>query len=701
MKHACLALLLVTASTLAAAAQGPANPANPASPMDTPIKLAHIDVKFVDSSVNPCDNFYKYACGKVNAANPIPADQAAWGVGGRLQMWNRQVLRQILDTNSAPIASRTPNQQKIGDYYASCMAQASSGGNELNVIQPLLARIAAIRDKHGIAPVLAAIHSSFGASWTGEDNQTPAAMFGFGPTPDANDVRRVVAGVDQGGLGMPGRDFYLGDDADMKAIRAKYATLITELLKMDGMSAADAATASATVLRMETAMAQAQMDNITRRDPNKTNNRYTLAQLKTLAPAFDWDTYFTALGAPSASLYEVTAPEYIRSLNKLIVSEDLGTWKLYLRWQLLLSAAPSLGDSWRTTTFQFASALSGQRQQSPAWRRCTTADDRQLGEALGQVYVAQVFPPESKARAQKMVKDIEAAMGRDIDAVSWMQPQTKQQAHLKLAAVLDKIGYPDHWIDYSSFAVTRDSYATNVERGTAFELKRQLAFIGKPLDRYQWGMTPPTVDAYEDPQTNTINFPAGILQPVFFDSTEDDVINYGAEGAVVGHELTHDFDDQGRKFDVNGNLRDWWTAQDASEYDKRGSCIAAEYSGSVPGVPGIKQNGKLTQGEDTADNGGLHLALSALTEDLKRQGKTMADKDEHGLTNQQRFFLAFGNVWCTQIRPEAGRTQVLTNPHSVPELRVNNVVGNMPEFREAFGCKAGQPMVHTPSCRVW
>jgi endothelin-converting enzyme/putative endopeptidase len=300
-----------------------------------------------------------------------------------------------------------------------------------------------------------------------------------------------------------------------------------------------------------------------------------------------------------------------------------------------------------------------------------------------------------------MVKDIEAAMGRDIDAVTWMQPATKREAHLKLAAVVDKIGYPDRWIDYSSLSIERGSYAANVERGTAFELKRQLAFIGHPLDRTQWLMTPPTVNAYEDPQTNTINFPAGILQPVFFDASQDDVLNYGAEGAVVGHELTHDFDDQGRKFDVKGNLRDWWTPEDAKQYDERGACIAKEYTGPVPGIPGVEQNGKLTQGEDTADNGGIYLALSALTEDLKQQGKTLDDKDAHGLTNLQRFFIAFGTIWCDQIRPEAGRTLVMTNPHSAPWLRVNNVVSNMPEFQKAFGCKAGQPLVHAAQCRVW
>ena len=664
-------------------------------------KLNHIDVTQVDTSVSPCQNFYQYTCGKLNAENPIPPDQVYWGVAGELAAWNRQVLRDILEQNEGPNPSRTPNEQKIGDFYAACMAQAKSNANDLSSIQPLLDRIAAIKDKREIAPVLAAIHSSFGSAWAGSDNQTDVAMFGYGPQPDYNNVRRVVAGVDQGGLGMPSRDFYLKTDADSKAIRDRYVVLITTLLKMDGASAADAASDASTILRLETALAQSQMDNITRRDPNKVNNRYTLAQLKDLTPAFDWDAYLQAIGAPAVPLYEVSAPEFFTELNKLLVNEDLADWKVYLRWQLLLAASPALGNSWRDATFTFYSALTGQPKQPPDWRRCTMAVDDYLGQALGQVYVARVFPPASKARAEKMVKDIEAAMSRDIDSVTWMQPETKREAQLKLAAVMDKIGYPDKWIDYSSLTITRESYPENVERATDFELKRQLTFIGKPLDRTQWQMTPPTVNAYEDPQTNTINFPAGILQPVYFDASEDDVINYGAEGAVVGHELTHDFDDQGRKFDVNGDLRDWWTPEDEKQYDERGACIAKEYTGPVPGVAGVQQNGKLTQGEDTADNGGIHLALSALEADLKQQDKTLEDKDQHGLTNLQRFFIAYGTSWCDQIRPQAMRTLILTNPHSVPELRVNNVVANMPEFQKAFSCKAGQPMVHQTRCRVW
>lgn len=663
--------------------------------------LQHIDVMQIDPSVSPCDNFYQYVCRKLNAANPIPPDQMFWGVAGELEAWNLQVLHQILEKNEDANISRTSNEQKIGDFYAECMVQARSRSDDLSAIQPLLASIRGMRDKRDIAKVLASIHSSFGRAWDRGDDQTSVAMFGYGPQADYNDVRQMVAGVDQGGLGMPSRAFYLRSDDETKAQRDKYVNLIIALLKMDGASEPDAVLEAPAILRVETALAQAQMDNVTRRDLKKTNNRYTLAQLKTLMPAFDWEGYLRGIGSPAVPLYQVLAPTFFRAMNKLLIDEDLATWKLYLRFHLLQSAAPTLGYAWRDASFTFERTLTGQQQQQPDWRRCTMAVDHDLGQALGQAYVAQVFPPESKARALRMVKDIEAAMRRDIDAVTWMQPATKREAYLKLDAVMEKIGYPDNWIDYSSLTIARESYPIDDERTTAFEFRRQLASIGKPIDRTQWGMTPATVNAYEDSQTNTINFPAGILQPVFFDTSADDVINYGAEGSVVGHELTHDFDDQGRRFDGKGNLRDWWTPEDAKEYNLRGACIAAEYTGAVPGVPGVQQNGELTQGEDTADNGGVHLALSALIEDLKRQGKLLEDKDAHGLTNLQRFFIAYGTVWCDQVRPEAARTLILTNPHSMPELRVNNVVSNMPEFQKAFGCRTGQPMVHATQCRVW
>jgi putative endopeptidase len=675
---------------------------NPAAATDrVSVTLHRVDVTDVDTSANPCDNFFRYACGKVIAAEPIPPDQGRWGSFDKLALWNQQELRSILETYQAPAPSRTPNEQKIGDFYASCVEQADSGRDDYSPLPPLIHRIYEMKSLRELPSTLAAVQMAFGSLWEGNDNQTNTALFGYGPTPDANDVSRVVAGIDQGGLGLPSRDYYLKDDPHTKEIREAYKQLIIKVFLREGLDAKAAQAHADTVLRVETALAQAQMDNITRRDPNKTNNRFTLEQPKTLVPQFDWDTYFVALGAPAVPLYEVSSPGFMRAVNTLLAAEPIETWKVYLSWQLSYRAAPALGNSWRKDDFEFRRLLSGAKMQLPTWRRCSQATDAYLGEALGQVYVQKNFPPESKQRVLKMVKDIEAAMGRDLDQATWMQAATRNEAHLKLAAIVEKIGYPDKWIDYSPLTITRESYPANVERATAFEFKRQLGFINKPLDRTQWFMTPATVNAYEDPQTNTINFPAGILHAPFFDSAADDVINYGSTGAVLGHELTHDFDDEGRKFDLKGNLRDWWTAQDAQAYEERGACIAREYTGPVPGVEGVTQNGKLTQGEDTADNGGIYLALSALTSDLMQQGKTMEEKDSNGLTNMQRFFLAFANDWCSSARPEIVRTQVATNPHSIPELRLNNTVGNMPEFAKAFGCKAGQPMVHAPMCRVW
>ncbi|MFC6645913.1 M13 family metallopeptidase [Granulicella cerasi] len=666
-----------------------------------PIQLQHIDVTNVDKSVSPCDNFFQYACNNIIKANPIPADQVMWGTFNKLAMWNQQQMHDILEANKAPGASRTANQQKIGDFYASCVEQADSGKDDRAVLAPLMERIHGMKSKKDLPAVLAAVQMAYGQIWAANDNETPIALFGFGPTPDANNARLVVAGLDQGGLSLPSRDFYLKDDAKTVGIRKAYTDYLEKMLAMDGMSPEAAKSGAASALAFETALAKAQMDNVTRRDPNKTNNRFTPAQLKTLMPNFDWNAYFAALGAPSAPLYEVGSPEFFHAVNGMIESESLATWKIYLTTQLLHAANPVLGNQWRDANFELMKTISGAKQQPPTWRRCSVATDKYLGEALGEVYVSKAFSASSKERVLKMVKEIEAAMGRDIDSVSWMQPETKQQAHLKLAAVVNKIGYPDKWIDYTSYKVTRESYAMNVSRGTKFEFARQLGFINKPLDRMQWGMTPPTVNAYEDPQTNTINFPAGILQPPMFDPAADDVLNYGAEGAVIGHELTHNFDDQGRKFDLNGDLKDWWTPADAKAYEERGECIANEYSGPAPGVEGVQQNGKLTQGENTADNGGLNLSLSALTADLLTQGRTLDDKDANGLTNLQRFFVAFANDWCGSARPEISRMIVMTNPHSLAELRVNNTVGNMPAFAKAFGCKTGQPMVHKPACKVW
>ena len=385
----------------------------------------------------------------------------------------------------------------------------------------------------------------------------------------------------------------------------------------------------------------------------------------------------------------------------MIQQHSVDDWKVYLRWHLVHGSAPYLSKAFVDENWNFYShTLQGARQLQPRWRRCVRAADRDLGMALGQAYVAAAFPPENKQRTVAMVHDIEHALNQDITTIDWMQPATKEQAKIKLQAIEDKIGYPDHWRDYSSVKVGRDSYLNNVHEATTFEFHRQLNKIGKPVDRAEWTMTPPTINAYYDAQLNTINFPAGILQPPYFDSKMEDPVNYGAIGMVIGHEITHGFDDQGRKFDAQGNLRDWWTEADAKAYDQRGQCIADEYTEEIPEA-GVKQNGHLTQGEDTADNGGLRLAFMAVTNKLQSEGKSLDAKEADGWTPRQKFFVSYAYSWCEELRPEFMRTVVLTNPHSIPKYRVNNVVSNMPEFQEAFSCKKGSPMVRANQCRVW
>ena len=470
-----------------------------------------------------------------------------------------------------------------------------------------------------------------------------------------------------------------------------------------GESEAQATADAGTVIEIETALAQAQMDNVRRRDPKNVNNKMNLAQVRALTPSIDWEAYLRAVPAPASDHYIVTAPDFFRAEEKLITRHPLDHWQSYLRWQVLHHAAPFLNKAVVDENFDFfARTLAGAEQQQPRWRRCVRAADRDLGEALGQAYVDRAFPPESKARTIQMVHAIETALGADIQGLSWMSPATKEQAMVKLKGIEDKIGYPAHWRDYSSVKIGRGSYLGNVSEASTFEFQRWVAKIGKPVDRSEWTMTPPTINAYYDPQLNTINFPAGILQPPFFDPAKDDAVNYGAIGMVIGHEIIHGFDDQGRKFDAHGNLRDWWTADDGNQYDERGKCISDEYTQEVPDAgAGIKQNGLLTQGEDTADNGGIHLALNALEATLKQQGKSLDDKGSDGWTYRQRFFLSNAYSWCSNVRPEVARMLVTTDPHSLPIFRIDNVLSNMHEFDQAFGCKAGQHMVRTNACRVW
>jgi putative endopeptidase len=695
--------LALVAVVFTACALSPAQSAQNSSSSSLPA-LEHFSPDQVDKSLDPCTDFFQYACSKWNKANPIPPDQAASGTAFQLFLWNTAAVRNTLEDAANLAPNRTPVQQKVGDYFASCMDESTVNKLGIAPLQPKLDRIAKMKSKSEIPEIVASIHQAIRpADLNFIDAAYQGVLFGIYGVPDFDNAHLNVAALDQSGMALPGREFYLNDDAKSKEIRDKYLKHVARMLELSGESPAQAATDAQSVLTIETGFANAAMDIVARRDPKNLNNKMSLQQVQALTPSFDWNRYLAAMHAPASPQYLVLAPDFFRGVEKLIASEPVDHWRAYLRFSTLHFLAPFLSQPLLEENWEFfAHQLSGSKQMQPRSRRCSTNTDSDLGEAVGQAYVAKYFPPESKERMLKMVKGIEATLSEEIDEASWMSPQTKQLAHAKLSAQVDKIGYPDHWRDYSSLLIKRDDFLGNVQRSALFEINRRMAKFDKPVDRQEWGMSASTVNAYEDPQTNTINFPAGILQPPFFDAAQSDAVNYGGIGMVIGHEIIHGFDDQGRKFDTDGNLKDWWTPEDSSNYDKRDQCIQDEYTQDVPEAgPGVKQNGKLSAGEDTADNGGIHLTLGALQSSLKAQGKNLDTTAEDGLTELQNFFLSFAELWCGENRPEAARTAVMTQGHSLNAYRINNVVGNMPEFAHAFGCHAGQPMVHANACRVW
>ena len=663
-----------------------------------PAEPDHFDVNSVDRSIDPCVDFYQYSCKKWMDANPIPSDQSAWGHGSKLALWNQGVLRDVLEKAANNDPDRSAVNQKIGDYYFSCMDESTINTSGLDPIKPELERISALKDKSQLAGELGHIHAITFSLLPGSDSGASTALFGFSSGQDLDDASMVVAQVDQGGLGLPDRDYYFKDDAKSVEIRKQYVAHVQKTFELLGESGTQAAADAKVVMDMETALAKASMDLVKRRDPANLDHKMSLTELRALSPDFSWDDYLKAISAPATAHYLVLTPDYFKGVNELLASASLDNWKAYLRWQLTSASSSLLSSAFAEERFDFyGHTLTGQQKERPRWRRCVAMVDRGLGEALGQAYVDRTFGADGKQRMLKMVDALQDALGRDIEQLDWMTPATKKEALNKLHKIGDKIGYPDHWRDYSSIKIVRGDALGNAFRSSVFEQNRQLAKIGKPVDRGEWGMTPPTVNAYYDPQLNTVNFPAGILQPPFFDKTADDAANFGAAGAVIGHELTHGFDDEGRKFDPDGNLRDWWTDADGKEFDHRAQCIADEYSG-FEAAPGVKLNGKLTLGENTADNGGVRISLMALQSTLAASKKS----EEHGdLTPEQEFFVAYGQVWCANWKPELLRLLAQSNPHSPPEARVNGVVSNMPEFQKAFGCKKGQPMVRENACHVW
>ena len=654
----------------------------------------------MDKSLDPCVDFYQYSCKKWIDNNPIPGDQPTWSHGSKLNLWNQGVLRDVLEKASADDPKRDAVDQKIGDYYASCMDESAINSKGIAALKPELAKIDALKDKSHLAAELGHLHAITTALAQPTDSGGTTALFGFSSSQDLDDASKVVAVADQGGLGLPDRDYYLKEDAKSAETRQQYLAHIQKIQELMGDTPAQAQAHAKTIMDMETALAKASMDIVLRRDPANLNHKMSLKELQALTPHFSWDEYLKAIGgAPPTIHYLVAAPDFYKGVDQLITTASLDDWKIYLRWHLINTSSSLMSSPFADERFDFyGRKLTGQKEQRPRWRRCTQAVDRDLGEALGQAYVDKTFGADGKQRMLKLVHALEEALGNDIEQLDWMTPATKKEALTKLHKIEDKIGYPNTWRDYSSVKIVRGDALGNAYRSGAFEFPRQLAKIGKPVDRGEWQMTPPTVNAYYDPQLNTINFPAGILQPPLFDKQAEDAANFGAIGAVIGHELTHGFDDQGRKFDPNGNLRDWWTAEDNKEFEGRAKCVADEYS-SFEATSGTKLNGKLTLGENTADNGGARIALMALQSTLAAAGKSAETED--GFTPEQRFFIAYGQVWCSSWTPQFLRLVAQSNPHSPPQFRVNGVVQNMPEFQKAFNCKKGQPMVSENACHVW
>ena len=670
--------LTVLASLLAGALAAQAPASRPAGP-------PKFDLTAIDKSADPCQDFFQYACGSWIKNNPIPKEQSIWGRFNELADRNRDILHQILEASAKGGASRDATTQKIGDYYAACVDEKARASKGLTPIQAELDRIRNMKDKAALAGVVARLHVA-GVN----------AMFQFSSGTDFKDSNTVIAQFDQGGLGLPDRDYYLKEDAKSVELRTKYVAHVRQMFELAGEKPDQAKADADAVMKLETALAKGSLDLVSRRDPEKQYHKVDKKELDKWGPSFHWADYFSAVGAPAFQSLNVAYPEFVQALDAQIKGTDLAVWKSYLTWQLLHSTAAFLPDSFVAENFKFyGTALTGKEEQRPLWKRCTDFTDQELGEALGRKYVEQTFGTQGKERMLKMVDALEKALGQDIEKLDWMTPATKKQAAIKLKAIANKIGYPEKWRDYSSLAIKPDDLMGNSLRASEFETRRVLGRIGKPVDRMEWEMTPPTVNAYYDPTMNNINFPAGILQPPFFYTDVDDAVNFGGIGMVIGHELTHGFDDQGRQFDADGNLKDWWTPKDAEEFQQRAACMADQYGGySV--APGAYVNGKLTLGENTADNGGVRVALMALL-------NTIGDKKDKidGYTPEQRFFLSFGQVWCENGREAALRMQVQTNEHSPARFRVNGVVVNMPEFQKAFSCKQGQPMAPAHACRVW
>jgi putative endopeptidase len=646
-----------------------------------------LDPASMDRTVDPCVDFYEYSCGGWRKMNPIPPDQTRWSVYGKLYEDNLNYLRGILEA-AATAKDRDAVTQKIGDYYAACMNEAEIEKLGAKPLDPAMQAIANLHDKKDLAALIATLQVE------GTD-----ALFRAGSRQDPDDSNSVIMSIAQGGIALPDRDYYLKDDAKSKETRERYVQHVTKMFELLGDSPEAAAKNAATVMRIETRLAKASLTRVERRDPYKQKHKMSVPDLYKVAPDFDWRTFFATEPSPPFTTVNVGWPDFFTDLSAHIESTPLDDWKTYLRFHVVNSHASELSSAFVNEDFAFnRQYLRGAKEIQPRWKRCVRDVDSDLGEALGQAYVRATFSPELKAATLEMTRRIEDAMALRIQQLDWMSPETKQQALAKLHTIRNKIGYPDTWRDYSSVNILPDDFFGDDERATKFEIHRRLNKIGKPVDRGEWGMTPPTVNAYYNDSMNDINFPAGVLQPPLYDAKMDAAPNYGNTGSTIGHELTHGFDDQGRKYDANGDLKDWWTKEDTEQFVKRSDCVVDQY-GQYVVVDDIHINSKLTEGEDVADLGGTILAYIA----WKDATKDMTLQERDGLSPDQRFFVGMAQWACENSRPEDLRVEAATDEHSPGKYRVNGVVVNMPEFGKAFACEAGQPMVKPADkvCKVW
>jgi putative endopeptidase len=647
------------------------------------------DQSSLDKDTAACTDFYQYANGGWLKANPIPGAYSSWGVANLLDEKNRDVVHEILEAAAKNTAApKGSAEQKVGDYYATCMDEAKIEAEGVKPLAPVFDQIANIKDAAGLQAMIAHLHS-----------MGLHVVFNSDSTQDFKNSAEVTFEVYQGGLALPDRDYYTKTDDKSKAIRDAYLKHVTAMFVLLGDDAAKAATEAQTVMAIETKLAEASLTRVEMRDPERIYHRMKPAEIKELAPAYDWTGYMQKLGVNPANDVNVATPDFFKAVNSMLSSIPVDDWKTYLRWHVINNTAPALSSAFVNEDFNFkGKTLQGSTENLPRWKRCSAGTDRVMGEAVGEVWVKKAFPPAAKARALDMVHNLEAALKSDLSTLSWMSPTTRQQAIKKLEAFLNKIGYPDKWRDYSAMEIDRGSYVLNRARAGAFETRRDLAKIGKPVDKTEWGMSPPTVNAYYNPQINEIVFPAGILQPPYFDADADDAYNYGGMGSVIGHEMTHGFDDQGAQFSATGNFENWWAPEDLKNFKERSQCVVDQFS-KFQVEPGLNLTGKLVVGESIADLGGLVIAYAAYQKAMEGKPRKTID----GFTPEQRFFLGFARGWATNTRPELARMLANVDPHPLPKFRVNGPLSNMPEFAKAFSCKAGDPMVRPEKerCQIW